>query len=277
LKGYSTNHCNSRVIRKAVKSSSENDSEEEQSYNDVLCAIQLLNNIASTDFIHSFSSERTGSKGVHSQEVIQVVFFGLQQILPLMTKGLLHFPTLCKHFFSLLGYVTDTYPDKFGMLPYDLFTGLLNSMLYGMSHTDTFVSKSSLQGIATLCREQIENNSLSNHLSHNPSIFDECSKRLLQEVVFQNIIWDRLEPAANALLPLAALDMNRFVNVVNSISQQLDNNKTRRMQEAFQKLMDPDVVGKVSKGNYGGRSNRMRFRKDFELFVKDLHSAVLVF
>jgi hypothetical protein len=248
LKDYSSNHCQSRVIRKAVNDSQENDVQEEQSYNDVLCAIQLLNNIGAKDFVDSFSSQRTGAKGVDSNEVIEVVFFGLKQILPLMTNGLLHFPTLCKQYFSLLGFMMETYPDKIGMLPFDLFNGLLNSMLFGMSHTDLFVSKSSLQGIAALCREQIENKSLSGHLSQNPSLFDECSKRILEEVIFQSIIWDRIEPAANALLPLAAVDMNKFATVVNMISQQLDTEKKQKIQQAFQTLMDPDVIGKVSKG-----------------------------
>jgi hypothetical protein len=277
LKGYSTNHCAARVVHKAIKKSGETDFEEEQNYNDILCAIQLLNNIGAKDFIDTFSSERTGGKGVDSNEVIEVVFFGLQQILPLMTKGLLHFPTLCKQYYSLLGFMMDTYPGKVGILPYDLFRGLLDSLLFGMSHTDTLVSRSSLQGIASLSCEQIENQSLNNHLLQNPSMFDDCASRLLQEVIFQSIIWDRLEPAANALLPLAAVNMERFANIVNSLSQQLDATKQQRMQSAFQQLMNPDVVAKVANGNYGGRLNKMRFRKDFEVFVKDIHSAVLVF
>ena len=277
LKSYSTNHCAARVVRKAINKSAEEELEEEQSYNDVLCAIQLLNNIGAKDFIDTFSLERTGGKGVESSEVIEVVFFGLQQILPLMTKGLLHFPTLCKQYFSLLGFMMETYPQKVGILPYDLFKGLLDSMLFGMSHTDSFVSKNSLQGIASLAREQIENGSLNAHLAQIPSMFDDCTRRLLQEVIFQTIIWDSMEPAANALLPLAAVDMNRFATVVNTITLQLDAAKQQKMQAAFERLMQPDVLAKVAKGNYGGRLNKMRFRKDFEVFVKEVHSSVLVF
>lgn len=276
LKAYSSNHCTSRVVHSTVKQSGETDFEEEQNYNDILCAIQLLNSIGAKDFIDTFSSQRTG-KGVDSNEVIEVVFFGIQQILPLMTKGLLHFPTLCRQYFSLLGFMVETYPQKVGLLPYDLFKGLLDSMLFGMSHTDSFVSKSSLTGIASLSREHIENKTLHNHLIQSPSMFDDCTSRLLQEVIFQTMIWDRLEPAANALLPLAAIDMGRFANVVNSISQNLDSSKKQKMESAFQRLMQPDVLAKVANGNYGGRLNKMRFKKDFEVFVKEVHSAVLVF
>jgi len=88
LKQYSTVQCSSRVIRKPTKNSAEEDLEEEQSYNDILCAIQLLLNIGAKEFIDAFSSD-AGLKGIDSSEVTNVIFFGLQQILPLMTQGLL--------------------------------------------------------------------------------------------------------------------------------------------------------------------------------------------
>ena len=277
LKRYSTTQCSSRVIHKATSNSStEIDLEEEQSYNDILCAIQLLLNLGAKDFIDTFSSETSG-KGIESGEVTNVIFFGLQQILPLMTQGLLNFPTLCKVYFSLVGFMMDSYSIKVGTLPFDLFNGLLESLLFGMSHVDSSVSKSSLEGIAALAREQIESQALNTHLSHNPAIFDNCCLRLLKEVIFQGIVWDRLEAAGMALLPCAAVDINRFANVVHSLSHHLDIEKQQRLQAAFQRLMQPDVVSKVANGNYGGRNNRLRFKKDFEVFVKEIHSAVLVF
>lgn len=275
LKQYSTNHCSSRVINKKGTVA---DLEEEQNFNDVLCAIQLLINLGAKDFIDTFSTNANGGSGIKSDEVTEIIFFGLQQILPLMTQGLLHFPSLCKQYFSLVGFMMDTYPNKLGLLPSDLFNGLLESLMFGMSHTDSFVSKSSLQGISALAREQIENQTLNVHLKTSPQLFDNCCQKLLKDVVFQSIIWDRLEPAATALLPLAAVDMTKFASLVNTISQQLDTfEKQQRLQAAFQRLMQPEVVSKVANGNYGGRQNKLRFKKDFEVFVKEIHSAVLVF
>lgn len=277
LKAYSTNHCNSRSVRVASKKSTETDLEEEQSYSDILCAIQLLNHLGAKDFVDSFSSERIGSDGVDTHEVTEVIFFGLQQILPLMTKGLMSFPTLCNQYFSLVGFTMETYAERVGALPYELFKGLLDSMLFGMSHANSYISKCSLEGISALAQEQIERKSISSHLAQDENIFDDCSFRLLQEVIFQSIIWDRLEPSALALLGLASVDMNRFVNVVHKISSSMDIENQHRLQNAFQRLMQPDVISKVANGNFGGRLNKMRFRKDFEDFVKDIHSAVLIF
>lgn len=268
--------CSSRVIRRPTKNSVEEDLEEEQSYNDILCAIQLLLNIGAKEFIDAFSSD-TGLKGIDSNEVTNVIFFGLQQILPLMTQGLLQYPTLCKQYYSLVGFMMDTYPQKVGGLPYDLFNALLDSLLFGMSHAENDISKSSLEGIAALAREQIEAQTLNTHLSHNPTVFENCSVRLLKEVVFQSIIWNRLEYAGMALLPLAAVDMNRFALVVNTLSQQIDDvKKQKKLHDAFQELMKVEVVSKVANGNCGGRHNRLKFKKDFEVFVKDVHSSILV-
>lgn len=36
-------------------------------------------------------------------KVTDVVFFGLEKVMPLMTEGLLQFPTLASHYFSLVG------------------------------------------------------------------------------------------------------------------------------------------------------------------------------
>jgi hypothetical protein len=275
LKSYSSHHVASRVVKRAVATSVEADAEEEQNYSDVLCAIELLINLGTKDFIDICTS--TTAQGVDSSQVTDIIFFGLQQIIPLMTQGLLQFPTLCTQYFSLVGFMMDTYPEKVCILPFELFDSLLESLLFGMSHLDTFVSKSSLQGIASLTREHLKTKCLAPHLAQHPDIFDKCTRRLLQDVAFQSIVWDRLEPCGMALLPLAAVDPQRFVAVVNVLTQQVPSEQQRtRLHGAFEKLINVAVLEKVSNGGYEGRMNRMRFKKDFETFVKEVHSFLVV-
>ena len=274
LKSYSAHHCASRVVKRPM-SSVENDLEEEQSYGDVLCAIQLLIHLGTKDFIDICTTNE--ESGVDSSHVTNVIFLGLQQILPLMTQGLLQFPNLCLQYFSLVGSMMDTYPDKVCELPYDLFRGLLDSLIFGMSHSNAFVSKSSLQGIGGIAREHLKNGALRNHLAGHADIFDACSHCLLQQVVFQTIIWDRLEPAGMALLALAAVDLAKFAAIITSIVPQFGSiEKQQRVQAAFEQLMQPGVLSKVSSGGYEGRMNRLKFKKDFELFVRDIHSFLVI-
>jgi len=275
LRSYSTAHCKSRTVTKISASSLEDDLEEEQDYSDISTAISLLIHLSTKDFIDICST--TEANTIESNQVTDVIFFGLQQILPLMSQGLLQFPALCSSYFSLVGFMMDTYPEKVCALPFDLFNALLDSMLFGMSHSDTFVAKSSLRGLGGLAREHLKSKALSSHLTVHADIIDKCATRLLSEVVFQTIIWDRLEPAGSALLPLAAIDMGRFANAVSAISTQFGSpEKAQRFQTAFQKLLRPEIVAKVASGGYEGRMNRLKFKAAFEDFVKEIHSFLVV-
>ncbi|CAB9509093.1 Exportin-4 [Seminavis robusta] len=275
LRSYSSHHCNSKTRVIVTKSTEEANSEEEQKYGDILCAIQLLIHLGTKDFI-DVCADAT-APGVDSTQVTDVIFFGLQQILPLMTRGLLQMPTLCSQYFSLAGFSIETYPEKACVLPYELFDALMESLLFGMCHHDASVAKSSLQGIASITREHIKSQILAKHLSQNPGFIDNITRRLLRDVVFQNRVWDRLESAGMALLPLAAVDVNRFAAVVNELVDQvpIDDQKAR-LQSGFQSLIQPEVIQKVSSAGLEGRKNRIRFKKDFENFCHDVHSFLIL-
>lgn len=263
LKSYSAVHCAS--TRAIVHSA-----EEEQSYNDILCAIQLLIQLGTKDFI------QFGNDGMNSNQVTDTIFFGLQQILPLMTRGLLQFPTLCIQYFSLVGFMMETYPEKVSTLPFELFDALLDSLLFGMSYHDSSVAKTSLQGLAGIVREHLKSRVLDVHLSNNADLLDKCSHRLLMEVIFQNCVWDCIEAAGLALLPLAAADLNRFAAVVQRICQQIPAEHQPRLSHAFELLLRPEVLSKVMSSGYEGRQNRVRFKKDFEIFCHEVHSFLVL-
>jgi len=276
LKSYSAHHCEARVIVSvAQKSAAEVEAEEEQAYGDILCAIQLLINLGAKDFIDACSQEGTT---VETSQVTDMIFFGLQQILPLMTQGLLQFPTLCAQFFELVGFMMDTYPGKVCVLPFDLFNSLFESLLFGMSHHDVKVAKCSLQGIASIAKEQLQSQILAPHLTqHDPDIFDKASRRLLTEVVFQNVVVDRVEASAYALLPLAAVDVNRFAKVVHDLTLQVPDEQQRlRLQAAFEKLIQPEALSKAGEGGYEGRRIRVQFKNNFEEFVSEVHSFLVL-
>jgi len=278
LKHYSEHHCKNRVVvKRSLEADVEEEFEEEQKYNDVMCATQLLIHLGTKDFTNICNTDSSSSNRVETNQITDVIFFGLQQILPLMTQGLLQFPTLCRHYFSLVGFMVETYPEKLCALPFDLFNSLLDSLLFGMSHSDPLVSKSSLQGLASLAREHLNTRALASHLSAKGDIFDICTGRLIQEVVFQPIIWDRLEPAGMALLPLAAIDVQKFIGLVNAISQQLgSDDKQRRLHAAFEKLIKPDMLARVAAEGREGRVVRVQFKNDFNVFVRDVQSLLIM-
>ena len=268
LKSYSANHCSSeRVITHSAE-------EEEQKYNDVLCAIELLIQLSTKDFLDIGSSS-----GMNSAQVTDMVFFGMQQIMPLMTRGLLQFHELCTKFFELVGGLCEIYPEKVKFLPFDLFDGLLEALLMGMSHHDAGIGKCSLQGLTGIAREHLEHRVLDGHIAtcqNHEGLIDKCSRRLLVEVVFQNIVWDRLESAGSALLPLAAIDLTRFAAVVQQMSQRIPPENQPRLMAAFEKLLQPELLNKITTGGYEGRKNRIMFKKNFELFCHEIHAFIVM-
>jgi hypothetical protein len=274
LKSYSANHCSTREIKKlSLQSSAEAKAAEEQAYNDILCVIQLLINLGAKDYIDACSSAQ---EGLESSQVTDVIFFGLQQILPLMTQGLLQYPTLCAYFFDLVGFMIDTYPERTCTLPRDLFQTFLESILFGMSHHDCNVAKSSLHGLASLAREHLDSGSLRQHLEHTPDMMDRCSRRLLAEVVFQTVIVDRVEAAGMALLPIIAINPARFVAVAHELTNQVPDQRQRdRLGVAFSKLIQPEMIAKANSGGYEGRANRIRFKEKFEEFVNEVHAFLI--
>ena len=270
LKSYSIHHCKNRAVPKMTE---ELDFEEEQKYNDVLCVIQLLINLGTKDFVDVYN-ESTQSQAMGSEDITEVIFFGLQQILPLMSQGLLQFPTLCQHYFSLVGFTVETYPEKMCVLPFDLFKSLLNSLLFGMCHSDPLIGKSSLEGLASLMKQHAKTNALANQLSVKDDIVEDCTMRLIQEVVFQPIIWDRVEPAAMALLPLlASIELEKIATLVNAIS--LQSSSRDRLNAAFEKLIKPELVSRTALNGREGRMIRMKFKTEFDAFVKDVQSFLI--
>lgn len=276
LRSYSACHLSLRTVPK--KSQTEISAEEEQAYSDIICSIQLLINLGTKDFIDVCSS----NDGVDSTQVTDIIFFGLQQILPLMTQGLLQFPNLCSLFFELVGFMVDTYPEKLCALPFELFDSLLESLMFGMSHYDSSVAKQSIQGLSSIFREHLGSGALRAHLDHallgrRVDIIDQCAKRLLLEVVYQPIVMDRMESTAMAVLYIASIDVNRFANVVQDVSLQISNQEQRtRLDIAYTKLIQPDVLAKASANGYEGRTNRLAFRRAFELFVNEIHSFLVL-
>jgi hypothetical protein len=263
-------HCSSRVIK---KSAAETEVEEDQAYSDISCAIQLLVNLGAKDFVDVCNSQ----EGVDSSQVTDMIFFGLQQILPLMTQGLLQLPSLCSLFFDLVAFMFQNYSEKVCVLPYELFRSLLDSLLFGMSHQNAAVAKSSLFGIMSIAKEHLETQVLQTHLDQHPDIFDQCSRRLLTEVVFQNVVVDRVEAAAAALLPLAAVDVNRFGAVVKELTARVQDPQQRiRLEAAFSALIQPEFLSKVSAVGYEGRMNRTRFKEKFDDFVNEVHSFLVL-
>jgi hypothetical protein len=198
LKTYWGHHCTSRVMKSKSGKEAE---EEEEAYSDILCALQLLVNLS------------RGPVNEYSSNMTDVIFFGLQQMLPLMTQGLLNYPALCMNYFSLMGYMMESYPERISILPYNFLDVLLQSLLFGASHHDSDVAIQCLEGMEGLVKAHLKLAVFHNHLEQHPNLLDRCTGQIFRGVVFQQLISDRLDATLNALLVLVSADVSWFASV----------------------------------------------------------------
>ena len=85
-----------------------------------------------------------------AQTASRVVFFGLQQLLPLVTPELLQFPLLCTRLFVLIAFMVEVYPDKLRELEPGLFAALMSCLDFGARHVNDDVARNSLQAVAEM-------------------------------------------------------------------------------------------------------------------------------
>jgi hypothetical protein len=263
LKKYSEHHCTARVI--LARTGKEAEEEEDQAYSDILCALELLINLSNTIDQNPAST------------ATDVVFFGLQQIVPLMTQGLLSYPSLCTKYLSLVSFMMEKHPGRITIFPFELLDSLLQSLLYGSTHHDSKVAKTCLEGLEGLAKAHLQSEIMRGHLAHHPDVLDRCTKHLFMEVIFQQLVWDRLDETSNALLVLVAADIGRFGLVARELEDNTANLDQRgRLHRAFEKLVQQDVIAGALLDGYEGRSNRRRFKDDLEAYANEVHSFLLV-
>ena len=264
----------------------EEDAEEEQQYEDIMQAIKLLSHLGTKDFIDCVDSRETGAGGGHGAgiDVTDVIFYGISHILPLVS-GLLEYPKLSNQFFDLVGYIVETYPEKLNGLPPDFFEGLIGSLLWGISNVDAVVGKNCLKAIEEMTKDHVRNNSMTDILAKKPGVLKACVDKLLAEVVMvPTVVFDRIDNAGGTLMVLIAVDLAYFTGRVREMIAGMANGvgaegsehvgeQQRQLMTAFEQLMCLETIqaGLTGKG-LTGRNARSVFKKNFESFVKHVHS-----
>jgi hypothetical protein len=263
LETYSSRQCTLQVRK--PKSRKEAEEEEEQAYSDILCALQLLVNLS------------RGPVNESSSNVRDVIFFGLQQMLPLMMQGLLSYPILCTNYFWLVGCMMESYPERVSILPYNLLDVLFQSLLFGASHHDSDVAKRCLEGMEGLVKAHLKMAVLCNNLEQHPDLLDWCTYQILRGIVFQQlIIWDWLDATLNTLLVLVAAEVSRFASVATELGQLTATpEQQNHLQKAFEKLVQPEVIASALQEGHEGTANRKRFRDNVEAFVYEVNSFLV--
>ncbi|XP_027020419.1 exportin-4 isoform X3 [Tachysurus fulvidraco] len=112
---------------------------EEDQYQDLLLIMELLTNLLSKEFIdfsdtdEVFRGQEQSSGAGRPVSAADVVLFGVNIVLPLMSQDLLKFPSLCNQYYKLITFICEIFPEKIPQLPEELFKSLMFSLELGMT------------------------------------------------------------------------------------------------------------------------------------------------
>ncbi|XP_060732170.1 exportin-4 isoform X2 [Tachysurus vachellii] len=112
---------------------------EEDQYQDLLLIMELLTNLLSKEFIdfsdtdEVFRGQEQSSGAGRTVSAADVVLFGVNIVLPLMSQDLLKFPSLCNQYYKLITFICEIFPEKIPQLPEELFKSLMFSLELGMT------------------------------------------------------------------------------------------------------------------------------------------------
>ncbi|XP_052239002.1 exportin-4-like isoform X2 [Dreissena polymorpha] len=249
---------------KRVKDASE---EEEDRYNDILLVMEMLTNLLSKDFV-DFGDKDENIPSPQAVSPIDVVLYGLNTVIPLMTEDLLRFPNLCSQYFKLITFLTEIHPDKFTSLPEELFKSIMVSLEMGLVSYGSEITKMSLDCIYSLGSYVFENNLVG-------SLIHDTLKHFLK-VVFRMLLLDDfnldlLDTASSALFCLICCHTDQYQHLVHEILESHINQAYKsRLLEAFNNLTPPTLALTVN------RHNKLIFMENFNSFLINVRGFLCV-
>ncbi|KAI4565458.1 hypothetical protein MJT46_019746 [Ovis ammon polii x Ovis aries] len=251
---------------------------EEEQYQDLLLIMELLTNLLSKEFIDFsdtgnvlFRGQEPGPAASRSVSAADVVLYGVNLILPLMSQDLLKFPTLCNQYYKLITFICEIFPEKIPQLPEDLFKSLMYSLELGMTSYPLKASE-----VCQLCLEALT------------PLAEQCAKAqetdaplFLATRHFLKLVFDMLvlqkhstemtTAAGEAFYTLVCLHQAEYSELVETLlSSQQDPVIYQRLADAFNKLTASSTPPALD------RKQKMAFLKSLEEFMANVGGLLCV-
>ncbi|RHX97937.1 hypothetical protein DYB36_010500 [Aphanomyces astaci] len=202
-------------------------SDDELQFEDMFMLLTLLSHLVAKDVI-DFADDTANSAGV----VADVVFSGLNQVIPLMTHDLLQYPKLSVQYFTLVSYLVDVYPDKVVRLNPSLLHQLLQSLVVGMRHTNTDIVRYSFQSVGELAACQLRQPTAA-----STGLLGQFIPVVLQMLVFEAAAAVVVDGAALALYSLFLVERPNIESIAHAFCAGMDSPLQDTMMHALGQLM----------------------------------------
>lgn len=233
--------------------------------------MDLLSNLLNKDVVDFWSVDENSNASADSTTQVRrlssadVVLCGINFIIPLMNEELLKYPPLCIHYYKLLEYIAEVFPEKIANLPEENSSTLLNTINLGLSSFGSQVSSHSLTFLRCLANHlsdpSLASSSSPHHLltSLSPFLPSVFSLLLLQP----HFDMELLDVATRAFFSLIAIFQNEYMGCVRELlAAHADQPHHSRLVEAFQGLT-PSTLPL----NAHNRSATLAFTENMQTFL----------
>lgn len=245
-----------------------NDDEEDKCY-DLLLLMELLTHLLSKDFIDFSGPDGESSQSPASHvSAAAVVLVGLNIIIPLMSSELLKFPTLCTQYFKLVSFLGECHPEKFCLLPSDLFKAFMGSVQLGLTAYGPDITKLCLEIVSALASHVVCNDLKGSQLYMAMELFLKVVFRLL---LLESFDMDLLETASTTLFCLICCHQEKYRHLVTELLySQEEQEYKERLLEAFNQLTPSSLKLVIT------RQNKVAFLQNFEQFLINARGILCV-
>ncbi|KAK6169678.1 hypothetical protein SNE40_020678 [Patella caerulea] len=241
--------------------------DEENKFHDILIVMELLTNLLSKDFLDFGPPEETPHTN-GQVEGADVVMYGLNMLVPLMSAELLKFPSLCSQYFKLLTFLTDIHPEKFTSLPENLFKALVASIEHGLTAFGPDITKMCLEIITSLATHVFESNLTGSVLHTTMSHF---LKLVFHMLLLESFDMDLIETASTALFCLICCHQDQYRELVNQLLQsQIEEQYKQRLLVAFNNLTPPTLTMTIN------RQSKIAFMQNFDQFLVNVRGFLCI-
>ncbi|KAK9863281.1 hypothetical protein WJX84_001780 [Apatococcus fuscideae] len=222
--------------------------------------LRLLFNVTQRD-LADFGTP-AGQPGI---DVAQMVFVGLDIVVPLMTTELLKFPALSVAYFQLLAHMLEVYPERVLTLPGHQATMLMNTLRFGLSSMSQDVLQASLEATAALARfHQLHTPPSSSTSAGARAALSTLLWALMQRMLEEPSGGDLVELAADAALPLILFCPEAFQTLGHDLVSSRNDKATESQLTAS--LMALSSSSTAISSNMD-RPSRKAFRLSFSDFI----------
>ncbi|XP_059820197.1 exportin-4 [Hypanus sabinus] len=247
---------------------------EEEQYQDLLLIMELLTNLLSKEFIdfsdtdEVFRGQEPGQSGNRSVSAADVVLYGVNIVLPLMSQDLLKFPSLCNQYYKLITFICEIFPEKIPQLPEELFKSLMYSLELGMTSMTSEVSQLCLEALTPLAEQCAKAQETESPLFTATRHF---LKLVFDMLVLQKHNAELTDAAGEAFYTLVCLHQAEYSELVETLlSSQQDPVIYQRLADAFNNLTGSSTPPTLD------RKQRMAFLKSLKDFMANVGGLLCV-